>query len=325
MLLLTRCPCRAALVHSTSSAPPAVWSQVPEANPDRPVLSPPMTVDLHAHSSASDGTEPPGEVMRIAARADLAAVALTDHDTLEGLAEAQIVADGVGVELIPGTEISCEWPQGTMHMVILFLESGPGPLQDWLWDLQASRSRRNEVIVERLVELGMDISYDEILREAGEGSVGRPHFAAVMERKGYVSDFRAAFDDYLAEGRPAYVNRERLSPQESIELALASRAVPVIAHPHTLGLNTAAEFGDAYQQLAEWGLVGIECFYGEYDRTVQYALADAITAFDLLPSGGSDFHGDYKAGLELGFGRGQLAVPDSVLEDLRAARPGAAP
>ncbi len=281
-----------------------------------------MTVDLHAHSTASDGTETPAEVMRIAARADLTSVALTDHDTLEGLAEAQIVADGVGVDLIPGTEISCEWAQGTMHMVILFLEPGPGPLQDRLWDLQASRSRRNKLIVERLQELGMEITHEEILEEAGEGSVGRPHFAAVMEQKGYVTDFRAAFDEYLANGRPAYVARQRMGPQESIELALASNAVPVIAHPHTLGLNTAAEFAETYQQLGEWGLIGIECFYGEYDRIVQQALADAISAFDLLPSGGSDFHGDYKAGLELGFGRGQLAVPDSVLDDLRAARPG---
>lgn len=280
-----------------------------------------MAVDLHAHSTASDGTETPGEVMRIAARADLSAVALTDHDTLQGLGEAQIVADGVGVELIPGTEISCEWAAGTMHMVILFLEPGAGPLQDRLGSLQDGRSRRNQVIVERLQDLGMDITYEEILAEAGEGSVGRPHFAAVMEQKGYVADFRAAFDEYLATGQPAYVPRDRLPPQEAIRLALDSGAVPVIAHPHTLGLNNASEFADAYAQLAEWGLIGIECFYGEYDRTTQQALASAITSFDLLPSGGSDFHGDYKAGLELGFGRGQLAVPESVLDDLRAARP----
>lgn len=280
-----------------------------------------MAVDLHAHSTASDGTETPAEVMRIAARADLTSVALTDHDTLEGIEEAQIVADGVGVELIPGTEISCEWPPGTMHMIILFLEPGPGPLQDRLVDLQAARSRRNEVIVEKLQELGMDITYDEILAEAGDGSVGRPHFAAVMERKGYVTDFRAAFDDYLANDRPAYVPRDRLSPQEAIELSRASGGVPVLAHPFTLGLNTAAEFSETYTQLADWGLVGVECFYGEYDRSRQHALADAIVRFGMLPSGGSDFHGDYKAGLELGFGRGQLSVPESVLEDLRATRP----
>ena len=281
-----------------------------------------MAVDLHTHSSASDGTEPPGEVMRIAARADLSAVALTDHDTLEGLEEAQIIADGGGVELIPGTEISCEWPQGTMHMVILFLEPGPGPLQDRLGALQESRSARNEVIVQRLQALGMDITYDEILREAGGGSVGRPHFAAVMERKGYVSDFGAAFDEYLANGRPAYVARDRLDPDEAIDLALASRAVPIVAHPHTLGLNTASEVAETYSRLAEWGLIGMECYYGEYDHATQQGLAGTIEHFDLLPSGGSDFHGNYKAGLELGVGRGQLSVPESVLENLRAARPG---
>ena len=132
-----------------------------------------MAVDLHTHSTSSDGTETPTVVIEAAAAAHLSAVALTDHDTLEGIAEAQLAADRLGIELIPGTEISCEWDQGTMHMVVLFLEPGPGPLQERLSELQEGRSRRNEVIIEKLQQLGMDITYDEVLAEAGE--IGRAH------------------------------------------------------------------------------------------------------------------------------------------------------
>lgn len=279
-----------------------------------------MAVDLHAHSTASDGSETPARVVELAAQARLSALALTDHDTLEGLEEAKAAADRLGIELIPGTEISCEWPPGTMHMIILFLEPGPGPLQDRLAGLQEARSNRNVVMVDRLGALGIDLTYDEVLEEAGGGSVGRPHFAAVMVRKGYVPDLRTAFDEYLANGGPAYVARDRLEPEEAIRLARASGAVPVVAHPHTLGLNTAAEFADAYRQLAEWGLAGVECYYGEYDLLHQAQLVETVTSFGLLPSGGSDFHGKYKEHLELGIGYGDLRVPDSVLEDLRKER-----
>lgn len=277
-----------------------------------------MAVDLHAHSTASDGSASPTRVIELAARARLSAIALTDHDTLEGLEEAQAAADRWGIELIPGTEISCEWPPGTMHLVMLFLRPGPGPLQDRLAGLQEARANRNVVMVERLQAMGVDITYDEVLEEAGGGSVGRPHFAGVMVRKGLVPDIRAAFDDYLANGGAAYVERERLEPDEAIRLARASGAVPVVAHPHTLGLNTAAEFADAYRRLAGWGLAGVECLYGEYDLIRQADLVRTVTSFGLLPSGGSDYHGTYKENLEIGVGYGDLHVPDSVLDDLRA-------
>jgi len=279
-----------------------------------------MAVDLHTHSTSSDGTESPTAVIEGAAAAGLSAVALTDHDTLEGIEEAQVAADRLGIELIPGTEISCEWEPGTMHMVILFLDPGPGPLQDRLQALQDARSQRNEVIVERLQGLGMDITYDEILEEAGSGSVGRPHFAAVMERKGLVENFRDAFDRFLANGQPAYVPRERLEPEVAVELARLSGAVPVIAHPHTLGLNTAEEFASFYDRMAGFGLAGIEAYYGEYLLVHQHALAATLRSHGLIPSGGSDYHGSYKEGLELGTGRGWLHVSDRVLDELRAAR-----
>ena len=279
-----------------------------------------MAVDLHVHSTASDGSESPSEVVRLAARAELAAIALTDHDTLEGVEEARDEADRQGIELIPGVELSCEWERGGLHLVVLFLEPGRGPLQDRLGALRDARSRRNRVIAERLADLGMDIDYREVLEQSGGGSVGRPHFAAVMKRKGYVPDLGTAFDRYLGAGGPAYVPRRLLSPGEAISLACRSGGLPIVAHPHTLGLDNAAEYAATYRRLAGSGLAGVECFYGEYDHTTRRDLERSVRSFGLLPSGGSDFHGDYKPGLRVGVGRGDLVVPDRVLEDLRAIR-----
>lgn len=276
-----------------------------------------MAVDLHAHSTASDGTEPPSEVVRLAARAGLSAVALTDHDTLEGVGEARSEAARHGIELIPGTELSCEWDRGGLHVVVLFLEPGRGPLQDRLADLREARHRRNRDIARRLSDLGLDIDYPEVLAEAGRGSVGRPHFAAVMKRKGYVPDISTAFREYLGAGKPAYAPRRLLSPEEAIGMARRSGAVPVLAHPHTLGLDSTGEYEATYRWLAGMGLVGVECFYSEYDSAMRRQLERSVRSFGLLPSGGSDFHGDYKPGIGVGVGRGDLEVPDRVLEALR--------
>lgn len=276
-----------------------------------------MAVDLHAHSTASDGTERPSEVVRLAVRAGLAAVALTDHDTLDGVEEARREAEKRGIELIPGTELSCDWDRGGLHIVVLFLEPGPGPLQDRLEELRDARHARNRSIARRLRDLGFGIDYRDVLAEARGGSVGRPHLAAVMKRRGYVPDIATAFREYLGAGRPAYVPRRLLPPEEAIDLALRSGAVPVMAHPHTLGLDNSAEYAETYRWLARAGLVGVECFYSEYEPATRRELERSVRSFGLLPSGGSDFHGDYKPGLRVGVGRGDLEVPDRVLEALR--------
>ena len=279
-----------------------------------------MAVDLHTHSTYSDGSDEPGVLVRKAASLGLAAVALTDHDTVEGLPEAEEAADEAGIELVRGTELSCEWASGTMHLVVLFLEGQRGPLQDRLEELRQGRIIRNAQIVERLRGLGVEITLEEVLEEAGEGSVGRPHFAAVMVRKGSVPDIQTAFDEYLGSGRPAYVGRLRFSPTEALGLARASGAVPVLAHPHTLGLNTRDEYSSTLGWLGSLGLIGVESFYTEYDLQRQEDLTAMTESFGLLPSGGSDYHGSYKEGIELGSGRGSLLVPDEVLDRLRSAR-----
>lgn len=255
----------------------------------------------------------------MAAAAGLKALALTDHDTQSGIAEARTEAARTGVELIPGTELSVDWVQGAMHMVVLFLEPGSGPLQDRLAELRKGRTERNARIIARLAELGVPVSEAEILELAGGESVGRPHIAAVMVNRGYVESIFDAFDRYLARGKPAYMARPRLSPEEAIGLARDARAVPILAHPHTLGLNTSGEVATTLRRLVGAGLVGIECYYPLYSPLEREGYAALAERFGLKPSGGSDYHGSYKPDVELGVGRGNLAVPDNLLDALRPA------
>jgi len=278
-----------------------------------------LAVDLHTHSTYSDGTDTPGELIAAAAAAGLEAVALTDHDNLDGIPEALVAAAEVGIELIPGVELSCEWEPGGFHMVVLWLQAGTGPLQDRLHELQEGRANRNRDMVAKLADLGVDITYEQVLDEAGGTGMGRPHMAAILVRTGVVESMSEAFDFYLAAGRPAYVGRLRLSPESAIELAQASGAVPIIAHPHTLGVF-GSELDDELSRLGGLGLIGLEAYYPEYEPDTRLELVERARRAGLVPSGGSDYHGSYKQGLRIGSGYGDLVVGRGVLEELRAAR-----
>lgn len=258
--------------------------------------------------------------MAMAARAGLAAVALTDHDTVEGLAEARAAAEDLGVRLVQGCELSCEVGEATMHLLVYFLADGPGPLQDRLGGLQAARADRNRRIVTVLNDHGVDVSLDEILEEAGGGSVGRPHVAGVLLRKGYVGSVQEAFDVWLGAGKPAYLDRERLPPAEAIALAHASGAVAVIAHPTSLGFD-GPEMERFIAGLAADGLDGMECEYGRYSPELREALRAMAGRHGLAITGGSDYHGRYKPDLALGTGTGDLNVADDLLDALEARRP----
>jgi predicted metal-dependent phosphoesterase TrpH len=275
-----------------------------------------MAVDLHTHSTASDGSESPSALVDMAVGLGLSVLALTDHDTLEGISEARDSAERSGINLISGTEISLDY-LGGMHLVVLWLEPGPGPLQDRLGGLQDGRGGRNAAIVEALTDLGMPVTLEEVIEQSGGGSVGRPHIAAVMMRKGYVESVAEAFDLWLGTGRPAYAARPRLSPEEAIGLARDSGGVPVLAHPHTLGINRSHEMADILVRLRSAGLVGLEAMYAAYHRHEREGYADLARRFGLVASGGSDYHGSYKPGLELGTGYGDLVVPDHVVDQLR--------
>lgn len=272
-------------------------------------------IDLHTHSTVSDGSETPERVVELAAGAGLSAVALTDHDRLDGVVPARRRAGELGVELVPGCELSCEHG-GTMHVLVYFLEPGDGPLQDELVHLQEARDNRNERMVARLAELGLPVTYDEMVTEAGGMGMGRPHVAGILVRKGVVGSVQEAFDTWLAKGRPAYMPKDRLDPPTALRLALASGGVPVLAHPRSIGLE-GAELARTIRELADLGLAGLEAIYGRYSEEERAGVADLARSAGLVITGGSDYHGTYKPDLEVGTGRGDLAVPDDALNALR--------
>lgn len=279
-----------------------------------------MAVDLHTHSTYSDGSASPTALVEKAVRIGLSTLALTDHDTLEGIPEATAAATEHGIELIAGTELSLQTERGGMHLVVLWLENMAGPLQDRLAELQSARGGRNQTIVDELTRLGMPVSLAEVEEVAGSGSVGRPHIAEVMVRHGYVPDIKTAFDLWIGNHGPAYARRKTLTPEEGIGLAVESRAIPVLAHPHTLGINRDHEMADLLDELKSYGLVGLEAVYPIYRQHERYGYADLARRFGLIPSGGSDYHGTFKVGLELGIGYGDLVVSESVRDELFGAR-----
>lgn len=279
-------------------------------------------IDLHTHSTVSDGSDPPERIPELAHAAACRAVALTDHDRVDGLAAAGARAAELGIELVPGVEISCEH-RGTMHLLVYFLPGGGGPLQDELARLQDVRDSRNRRLAQVMSELGLPVTYEEIQAEAGGMGAGRPHIASILVRKGVVGSIQEAFDVWLAKGRPAYIDKQRLAPDVAVRLAVASGGVPVLAHPLSLDLSPG-ETTAVVSELAGYGLAGVEAIYGRYSGEERSGLAALATQFRLVATGGSDYHGRYKPDLQVGTGRGDLEVPDSVLDELRERIPAPA-
>ena len=278
-------------------------------------------IDLHTHSTCSDGTDPPRRIPELAVAAGCSAVALTDHDTLAGLDEAARRAAEVGVRLVPGGEVSCAYRGRSAHVLVYFVDGGDGPLQEELVRLREDRRTRNLRLVERLQELGMPVTYEEIVAEAaGEESVGRPHVATVLVRHGFAESIPDAFDRWLASGRPAHVPKARVAPAEIADRARASGGVAVLAHPLSMELGPSG-LEEAVAELSAAGFAGIEAIYGRYSPHDRAMLARLAQRHGLVATGGSDYHGTVKAGLSVGTGEGDLRVPDHVLDELEARRP----
>lgn len=281
----------------------------------------PAVIDLHTHSNASDGTDPPATIAELAASAGCRAVALTDHDTVAGLPAARRRAAEVGVELVGGCEVSCAYLSRGAHVLVYFVEGDEGPLQDELTRLRADRIARNRRLVGRLAELGVTVSYDDaVARAAGEDSVGRPHFAQLLVEQGVAGSVPDAFERWLGHGAPAYVEKARVPPGELAALARRSGAVCVLAHPLTLALEWPA-LERTVGELATLGFAGIEATYAAYRPEDRQALVELAARHDLVATGGSDYHGSVKEGLAVGTGSGDLRVDDAVLERLAARRP----
>ncbi len=277
-------------------------------------------LDLHTHSSVSDGSDTPERIPALAFEAGCSAVALTDHDSLDGLAQASLAAAQVGIELVAGCEVSCAWEGGSMHVLVYFIDSAGTPIEEELVRLRADRADRNRRMLDKLGALGIPMTMDEIFEVAAGGGIGRPHFAKVLVAKGVVSTPKEAFDRFLGQGGLAYVPKARLLPQEVASLARASGAVAVLAHPLSLGLSPPA-LETLAADLAGKGFSGLEAIYGAYNHDERRLLCEMAKRCRLAVTGGSDHHGTFKPDLRIGSGRGDLHVPDDLLAALRDRRP----
>jgi 3',5'-nucleoside bisphosphate phosphatase len=274
-------------------------------------------IDLHTHSTASDGSFSPKELIRYSATKHLQAVALSDHDCTDGLDEAMEEAERLGIEVIPAVELSADHTGGTMHLLGFFMDRHHAGFCDGLRRLQNARKERNPKIVHKLQGQGLEITYEEVVAASGGGQVGRPHFAKVLLRKGYVSSMQEAFERYLKRGAPGYVEKFRFSPKEAITAIHEAGGVVVLAHPFTLYREPSTLFEPLLSTLAEDGLDGMEVIYSTYSDEQSRYYRGLAEKYQLLPSGGSDFHGTHKPGIDLGVGQGRLKVPFDLLEPLR--------
>ena len=275
-------------------------------------------VDLHVHTTASDGAMCPSEMVRYAKAKGLQAIAITDHDTIGGLDEALSEGERIGIEVIPGIEISAEHSPGSMHLLGYFFDRHHPMLNERLSYLQKARAERNPKIVEKLNDLGIRVTYDEVVRASGGGQVGRPHFAQVLLEKGYVKSFQEAFDRFLKKGARAYVDKVRFAPKEALYFINEAKGVAVLAHPNTLGVKGYAELENLILGLVDHGLRGLEVNYPEHSalETAQYkALAER---FGLVITGGTDYHGLEGNELNIGVGRGEMRIPYFLVENLKA-------
>jgi predicted metal-dependent phosphoesterase TrpH len=265
-------------------------------------------VDLHLHSTASDGRYTPSQLVQLALQKELRAIALTDHDTTDGIDEALGAAQQTGLMVIPGVEISTN-VSGDLELHILgyHIDHRHAPLQKRLQELRESRLVRAREILRLLAKAGLPLSWEQVLAVAGHGSIGRPHIAQAMVEAQYVNSVENAFRLYLGRGGPAYVERYKLAPEDAIALVRQARGVPVLAHP--------SQVTEYIPSLVRVGLAGLEVYYNGYEDAEKQSLAKLASKNGLIATGGSDFHGP---GITSAAELGQVDVPWSAVERLQA-------
>lgn len=275
-------------------------------------------IDLHTHSTASDGTFSPKELVYLAKKEGLQALAITDHDTIDGLKEAYQTAGEEKLPFLCGVEISVKFDgPGHFHLLGYFLTPEIPELNDTLLKLKKVREERNKKIIEKLNSLGIKITLEE-LKNIAKGEIGRPHIANLLVKKGVVKNFEEAFEKYLKKGALAYFPKALLTPSEAINLVIKAKGIPVLAHPVTLKLNYQ-ELKIYLKKLKDLGLKGIEAFYTEHTTEFTKFLIDCAKNLNFLITGGSDFHGENKPDIKLGRGLGNLNIPFECYENLRKA------
>ncbi len=273
-------------------------------------------VDLHTHSTASDGTLSPEEVAARASLLGLKAIALTDHDTVDGITRAKKAAAACSLELIPGMELSCIYQGTEIHILGFFADEESPKLKEGLNNFCSIRRRRNDAMLRRFQEDGFDITMEDLRHDSPGTVVTRAHFARVLTEKGYVSSPAKAFEKYLQYGGPYCTRKETVTPQQVMELMTSCRIWPCLAHPmqYRLGYEEVEKLA---LYLRELGLRGLEVYHSSHHQPQSARLQVMAKKLGLLPSGGSDFHGGNKPDIELGKGRGGLRVSYALLEDIK--------
>ncbi len=278
-------------------------------------------IDLHIHSTASDGSLTPFEILQLAQKINLGAIAITDHDSLEGSKEAFRAGIPASIKFLSGVEISAAYPpflsgSGSFHLLGYAIRLDDGALNQILQKLRQARKNRNPEIVKRLNELGCPLTLAEVRKVVGEGQLGRPHIARAMVKKGYVTSVDEAFDQFLGTDKPAYVNKYRIECIQAVQAITAAGGIPVLAHPGLLDIENESTLNQFMGKLKEIGIRGIEVYYPEHSARQMKIYADLARRFDLLMTGGTDFHGKMMPDIKLGSGKGNLFVPYELYEKL---------
>ncbi|GAV21740.1 PHP domain-containing protein [Carboxydothermus pertinax] len=265
-------------------------------------------IDLHTHTTASDGTYTPEELVKLAQKERIKILAITDHDSAAGVIEAVGAGEKYGVKVIAGVEISVVFEPTEMHILGYGMDIKDEKFIKTLTRLKENRERRNPLMIKKLNALGFDITLEEVVLEAGGEIVGRPHMARVLLKKGYVSSLEEAFSKYLGKGCPAYVPKEKLTPFEAINIIKQAGGLSFLAHPVYLE-KIEVELKKLLEELVSYGLDGIEAYYTYHSEEQTKLYLKLAEEYKLLISGGSDFHGANKPEIILGRGLGSLNIP----------------
>lgn len=277
------------------------------------------SVDLHVHSTYSDGTLTPAELVTHAKQMGLSAMALTDHDTIAGVEEAVAAGKSQDIEIIPGVELSTFFDEKEIHIVGLYIDYMDTVFKKELENLRMVREKRNVVMCERFQAQGISISYGELRQSYKDAVITRAHFADFLLKKGMIKSRNEAFERYIGTNGPCYVPREKMLPARAIELIRAAKGVPILAHPVLYHLGTES-MNKLMKYLCRSGIAGLEAIYSTYSTGEEIQMRKLARENHLVISGGSDYHGTNKPHIELGTGRGRLFVPYDVLEGIKKLR-----